>query len=231
MPLVEITAMTFGPYGIGKLDGKSVMVPNAAPDDLLEVAIQSERGGYSIARIERIVRPGRSRRTPPCAYLPRCGGCDWQQISYPEQLRLKAETIARELKHALGFDVDTAGLVEPAPQEFGYRSRVRLKTGREGTIGFHEQGSNRLVAIDRCIVADCDLDSARHFARLLARELVEIEVVRQSETSQVLVGYLKKPANDRATQRVSGFLASRESIAGVVLRAGEWRGVAGNAEI
>src|SRR5579885_1686785 len=100
MPLVAITAMTFGPYGIGKLDGKSGMVPNAAPDDLLEVAIQSERGGYSIARIERIVRPGRSRRTPPCAYLPRCGGCDWQQISYPEQLRLKAETIARELKHA-----------------------------------------------------------------------------------------------------------------------------------
>ncbi len=231
MPIVEITAMTFGPYGVGRLDGKSVMVPNAVPGDLLEVTVQSERGGYSIARTDRIVKAGAARRTPPCAFLPRCGGCDWQQIEYADQVRLKAETVAHEFRHALGVELNAASLVEPAPLEFGYRSRVRLKVGRGGAIGFHELGSNRLVEVDRCLVADCDLAPAARFARSLSRDLTEIEVVRQSETRQVLAGYLKKPATDQQIQRVRRFLSSEESVAGLVLRSGEWRSAVGDVEV
>src|SRR5579862_6358327 len=99
MPQTEINAMTFGPYGVGRIDGKSVMVPQAAPGDLLEVAVTSERRDYAIARIDRIIRPGAHRRQPPCQYLPRCGGCDWQQIAYPAQVALKAQLIAAEFRH------------------------------------------------------------------------------------------------------------------------------------
>ena len=35
--------MTFGPFGVGRLDGKAVMVPHAAPGDLLEVTVVQER--------------------------------------------------------------------------------------------------------------------------------------------------------------------------------------------
>ena len=45
-----------------------------------------------------------------------------------------------------------AGVV-PAPREFAYRSRIRLKADAEGRLGFFERGSNRLVPSDRCIVA------------------------------------------------------------------------------
>jgi len=44
VPLVEITAMTFGPYGVGRVDGKSVMVPHSVPGDLVDVSIESEHG-------------------------------------------------------------------------------------------------------------------------------------------------------------------------------------------
>ena len=120
MAQVEITAMTFGPFGVGRLDGKAVMVPNAAPGDLLEVTVVQERAGYLVARAERVLKAGAARRTPPCPYLPRCGGCDWQQIAYPEQARFKAEVIAATLNHALGLELDPATLIEPAP------GRVRL---------------------------------------------------------------------------------------------------------
>jgi 23S rRNA (uracil1939-C5)-methyltransferase len=231
MPLVEITAMTFGPYGVGRVDGKSTMVPNAVPGDLAEVTVQSERGGYSIARIDRLIRPGPARRAPPCPFLPQCGGCDWQQIDYAEQVRLKAGIVAREFKQAFGIDLALDGLVEPSPAEFGYRSRVRLKLGRGGAIGFFELGTNRMVDIDRCLVADCDLHPASALARALSRDLTEIEVVRQSETKQVLVGYLKKPAIERQLDSVRRFLDSNPAVAGVVLRAGHSRRVIGNAEV
>src|ERR1700730_2893602 len=99
MAEIEINAMTFGPYGVGRIDGKSVMVSQAVPGDLLEVAVTSERSDSAMPRIDRIMRPGAARREPPCQYLPRCGGCDWQQIDYPAQVTLKAQLIVAEFRH------------------------------------------------------------------------------------------------------------------------------------
>src|SRR6516165_7389609 len=223
--------MTFGPYGVGRVDGKSVMVPNSVPGDFLDVTIQSEHGGYAIGRILRVVSPGAARRPPPCVFLPRCGGCDWQHIEYHEQVRLKAQTLAHEFRHALGVDLDPATLLEPASSEFEYRSRVRLKVGRRGSIGLYESASNRMVEIDHCLVADCRLESAARLARALSRDLQEVEVVRQSEARQVLVAYLKKPAVAEQVRGVRRFLESDPSTAGIVLRAGESRTVVGDAEV
>ncbi|HVN63385.1 MAG TPA: TRAM domain-containing protein, partial [Candidatus Binataceae bacterium] len=73
MPEIDIDAMTIGPYGVGRLDGKAVMVAGAAPGDRLDVAIESERRGHATAKILAIARPGPSRRAAPCRFLPRCG--------------------------------------------------------------------------------------------------------------------------------------------------------------
>ncbi|MGC1678587.1 MAG: class I SAM-dependent RNA methyltransferase [Candidatus Binataceae bacterium] len=231
MPEIEITAMTLGPYGVGHHDGKTVMVPDVAPGDRLEVAIRSERRDYSVGAIERIVAGGAERRAAPCPYLPRCGGCDWQQIGYPAQVGLKAQLIARELGRALGVEIDPAGLVEPAPAEFGYRARIRLKVGRGGVLGFHELGSNELIAIEHCLVAEDNLAMPSVLARALARDLSEIEVVAAGGNRTVLVGYLKKPAGAEQIERARRALEADSRIAGVVLRAGESRAILGEVEI
>jgi 23S rRNA (uracil1939-C5)-methyltransferase len=207
------------------------MVPHSVPGDLLDVTIQSEHGGYAIGHIVRVIAPGAARRSPPCVFLPRCGGCDWQHIEYHEQVRLKAQTVVDEFRHALGVELDAATLVEPAPSEFEYRSRVRLKVGPRGAIGLYESASNRMVEIDRCLVADCRLESAGRLARALGRDLLEVEVVRQSEARQVLVAHLKKSAGAEQIRGVRRVLESDPSTAGIVLRAGESRTVVGDAEV
>ena len=166
MPEIEVTAMTFGPYAVGRLDGLTVMVPNAAPGDRLEVNIASQRRDFSIANIERVIEPGPDRRVPPCPFLPRCGGCDWQHLNYSAQLRAKAELIASGLRRA-HIAVAVENLLEPAPEEFGYRSRIRLQVGRDGKLGFYRFGSNELVEIDRCIVASPRLRLPNTFAAAL----------------------------------------------------------------
>jgi 23S rRNA (uracil1939-C5)-methyltransferase len=80
---VEIDDMTLGPYGVGRVQGKAILVANSAPGDVLRISITSQHRDYSVARLDTIVRPGPSRRSTPCAFLPRCGGCDWQQLAYP----------------------------------------------------------------------------------------------------------------------------------------------------
>ena len=96
MPEIEISAMTFGPFGVGRHDGKAVMVPGAVVGDKLDVEIVSERRDYAVAKIREIIRASADRRVAPCPYLPRCGGCDWQHIDYGAQVRFKGEVVARE---------------------------------------------------------------------------------------------------------------------------------------
>jgi len=230
MPEIEINAMTFGPYGVGRIDGKSVMVPQAVPGDLLEVAVTSERRDYAIARIDRIVRSGANRRETPCEYLPRCGGCDWQQIDYPAQVVLKAQLIAAEFRHVLGLELDPAGLVEAAPAEFAYRSRTRFKTTAGGRVGFHEAGSNSIVEVDRCMVAAMPGRMPTALAAALGRRCAEIEVVSDRD-GEVQVANLTKAPGNAEVSRARQVISADGVIRGIVLRGGGAREVVGDAKI
>ena len=230
MPEIEITAMTFGPYGVGRLDGKTVMAPNCVPGDRLEVAIESERRDYILARPTAVIRPGPDRRPPPCPFLPRCGGCDWQAIAYPAQVRLKGEIIAAELGRALGVTLDPARLVEPAPAEFGYRSRIRLKAGPGGKLGFNQLGSNRLVEIDRCMVAAEGIRLPHRLAAALGRNLDTIEVVRDGRR-EVLIAHLTRAPAAIDLARAREVIAADGAIAGIVMRSGKTREVIGDPAI
>ncbi len=227
MPEIEISAMTFGPFGVGREDGKAVMVPGAVAGDLLDVEIVSMRRDYAVAKINRVIRASAERRAAPCPYLPQCGGCDWQHIDYGAQVRFKGESVARELSHALGIDVDPVGLVEPAPAEFGYRSRIRLRVGAKGALGFYSAGSNTIVEIDACMVAEAGIRMPLHLARSLGKRVEEIEVVRD-DAREVQVAHLKKPASEEDLRRARNVLESDREIAGIVLRSGAHRATVGD---
>jgi 23S rRNA (uracil1939-C5)-methyltransferase len=226
---IEITAMTFGPYGIGHHDGKTVMVPNVVPGDLVEAEITIQHRDYALARASRVLRPSSDRREPPCPFLPRCGGCDWQQIDYSAQLRNKAELIATEFDRALGIAIEPRGLVEAAPAEFGYRSRIRLKTGAGGKLGFHELGSNELVAIDRCIVGAPELELPIEFARSLSQRCHEVEAI-VGHRGTVIVADMAKSAGNDELAKAQRIVETDGRICGAVLR-GRMREVVGDAQI
>jgi len=230
MPEIEISAMTFGPFGVGRRDGKAVMVAGAVAGDRLDVEIVSERRDYAVAKIREILHASAERRVAPCPYLPRCGGCDWQHIDYSAQVRFKGEVVARELGHALGVAIDPAGLVEPAPAEFGYRSRIRLRVGAKGVLGFYSAGSNTIVEIDSCMVAEPGIRMPLHLARSLGKRVEEIEVVRDG-AREVQVAHLKKPAAEEELRRAGNVLESDREIAGIVLRSGTHRATVGDSAI
>src|SRR5438105_10695600 len=152
--------MTLGRSALARIDGKIVILPGAVPGDILEIEIIADKRDYATGRIVRLLQSSPTRRQPPCRYAARCGGCDWQQIQYHAQVQLKAELIAAEFHHTLGIELDPRTLVEPAPAEFGYRSRIRLKTGRGGEVGFHQPSSRSLVPVEECLVASPAVSAA-----------------------------------------------------------------------
>jgi 23S rRNA (uracil1939-C5)-methyltransferase len=230
---VEIEDMTLGPYGVGRIEGKAVLVANSAPGDLLRVSIAQSHRDYWVAEINSITRPGPARRCAPCVFLPRCGGCDWQHITYPEQTAAKGRLIAAQLGRALGLHLDPDNLVVPARAEFGYRSRLRLKvSGGNSALGFYEAGSNRLVEVDRCLVANEQpgLEPAQSLARALAGRCDEIEIVASGDR-QALVAYMRGSVQPADIKHADRAIAANGIIAGIILRGRGDRVVSGDASI
>jgi 23S rRNA (uracil1939-C5)-methyltransferase len=204
------------------------MIPAALPGDVLEIETHSHKHAYALGRVVRVIQPAPERREPPCPYAGRCGGCDWQHIQYNAQTRLKAEVLAAEFHYRLGVELDPDGLVEPAPVEFRYRSRVRLKTGPGGKIGFHQPGSNTLVAVEACLVAVPPIAEAARLAHTIGRNCLEIEVVAGQHGEVLIVDLMKAPG---AFERKIARQMVENGTAGLILRRGSIRELFGDVRI
>ena len=58
--------------------------------------IRQRRGGTSIASASPrhdILQPGPARETAPCPYYAKCGGCQYQHLTYAEECRLKENQV------------------------------------------------------------------------------------------------------------------------------------------
>jgi 23S rRNA (uracil1939-C5)-methyltransferase len=158
---VSIERIVPGGEGLARGAKGVVLVEHTAPGDVLEIEIESLRGGAARGRIRTVIESGPDRVEPPCPWYGRCGGCDFQHLSYDAQLEAK-ESIVRDALRRIGH-IDWQGPIErfPAPRPFGSRSRVELHTDPEtGAVGFFARRSNEVVPIDRCLVSRPEIDQA-----------------------------------------------------------------------
>jgi len=148
---VEIERILPGGVGLAHADGKTIFVALAAPGDRLRVAIDRVQGNLSFASIIEIVAPSPVRVEPPCPYFGRCGGCDFQQMTYEAQLAAKAEIIRDCLRRIAHLENPPDIAVHASPKEWRYRARATWQVDQEQeSVGYYERASRRV-----CDVADC----------------------------------------------------------------------------
>lgn len=148
---VEIERILPGGMGLAHAQGKTVFVSLAAPGDRLRVRVEREQGNVLFASIEEVLTPSPSRIEPPCPYFGRCGGCDFQQLTYEAQLAAKAEMIRDCLHRIARLENIPDVVVTPSPNEWRYRMRATWQIDEDQqTIGYYEPRSRRV-----CDVADC----------------------------------------------------------------------------
>ncbi len=148
---VEIERILPGGYGLAHAAGKTIFVSLAVPGDRLRVRIDREQGNVLFASIEEILVASPDRIEPPCPYFGRCGGCDFQQLSYEKQLAAKAEIIRDCLQRIARLENLPEIFVTPSPRDWRYRMRAMWQIDQDAQqIGYYERGSRRV-----CDVADC----------------------------------------------------------------------------
>jgi 23S rRNA (uracil1939-C5)-methyltransferase len=155
-----IEKLVAGGDGLGRFEGIPVFVPRSAPGDRLRVRLVERRPDYGRAEIVEVLAPGAGRRSPPCPYFSRCGGCDLQHLDDRLQSRLKAAAVKETLERLGGIAwPEAATLVVGEP--WGYRLRTQLHTGQEEgriRVGYYARRSHQLVAVESCPILVPELE-------------------------------------------------------------------------
>lgn len=156
---VEIERILPGGYGLAHSAGHTIFVSLAVPGDRLRVRIERQQGNVLFASIEEILVASADRIEPPCPYFGRCGGCDFQQLTYEQQLAAKAEIIRDCLHRIARLETVPEFVVTPSPRDWRYRTRATWQIDQDQqTIGYYERGSRRVCDVAECAVLAPELE-------------------------------------------------------------------------
>lgn len=151
---VDVERLAYGGDGIGHApDGRVVFMRGVSPGDRVEIELVQARKKFARGRVvERVADGG----VPPfCPLVDRCGGCPWQRVAREDQRETLRAHLARSLSHATGAEV----MVDLGPETLGegWRATARMHWV-DGTLGFFEDSSRRVLDVDACPVLAPPLD-------------------------------------------------------------------------
>lgn len=190
---IKIEKLAIGGAGIARHDGLVIFVPQAAPEDELLVEFTNKKKNFAEAKIVEILKPGPSRRTPPCPVANVCGGCNWQHITEEEQRRQKESLVLETIKKfnpTLAFEYLP---LKESPRVFRYRNRIQPKY-HNGKFGFFMRNSHDIVEITDCPITEevltAKFPEARAFAEAKkSKDLLRMEMYI-SEQEEVRFGLI-----------------------------------------
>jgi 23S rRNA (uracil1939-C5)-methyltransferase len=158
---VSIHGIASGGAGVAHLpDGRAVFVHRTAPGDRARIQVTGVRKRWARGRLLDLLEPGPGRRSPPCPYYERCGGCSLEHLRYEVQLEAKGRIVTAALARIGGIEALPAPELHPAPHEIHYRNRVsftlRRLAGDRVVAGFHElERPDRILDLDgRCLLPE-----------------------------------------------------------------------------
>lgn len=182
-----------------------IAVPHALPKEKVTVEITSNERLYSKAKLVEVLEKSGDRNDDlvGCKYFGDCGGCQYQMISYEQQLDIKRGVVERAFFRFSGLDpalIPTVLPTIPSPRQYSYRTKLtphfelpfELRRGRRsgirnnanGTnngekqeysvpIGFDCIGTKRVMDIEECPIATKTINRALPAAKQKVKDSIE----------------------------------------------------------
>ncbi|MFZ5940936.1 MAG: 23S rRNA (uracil(1939)-C(5))-methyltransferase RlmD [Bacteroidota bacterium] len=173
---------------ICRIDQMVVFVKGAVPGDVVDLQIGRKRKRFAEARILRFRAYSPDRQEPVCRHFGICGGCKWQQLPYPLQLRAKEKQVVDTLRHLSKVSIPEPDPIMGSQSSEYYRNKLeytfssrRWLTSEEISsgdsfsempgAGFHVQGRyDRVVDLVHCHLQEEPTNLIRNLSRSFALE-------------------------------------------------------------
>lgn len=121
---VKIESTAFKGKGVGRLDGRAVFISGVAPGDLVEARVIKKKKNYLEAKLLNLLEPSPDRIQPKCSHASTCGGCTWQHLPYPVQLKNKEQHVRDHIERIAHLDPGIVKTIVPCDQPFYYRNKM-----------------------------------------------------------------------------------------------------------
>jgi len=145
--------------------GKVLFVRYVLPNELVKVKIYKESNDYAMAEPLEIIEQSPLRKDAPCEYFALCGGCDYQMLTYEDQLKVKQQLVEETFFHIGGLEVKLNGIL-PSPNPLYYRNNMTYKVNpNKKLIGFFRKDTKSIVDVDKCLLEMPKISEALHSLR------------------------------------------------------------------
>lgn len=159
---LEITDLNSTGEGLGRWDGRVVFVPDTVPGDRIRTKLVQVKPTFARGSLVQVVKASSDRIRPACIVADKCGGCQWQAVSYETQLAAKQQQVEEALRRIGGFTEIPLNPILGAEEGLAYRNKVTYPLARslEGQVkaGYYRKGSHKLVNLNQCPVQDARLN-------------------------------------------------------------------------
>lgn len=161
-----------------------------------------------------------------CIHFPICGGCNYLNIPYNEQLSAKRQTLTELFKP---FNISIPNVI-PSPECYYYRHKVQLPFGVTGRgkgvkiiLGCNEANSHRVVDQNMCLIQDCDCTTVVKTIRTWAKDagltvynrhtgtgFLRYMLLRRAHgTGEILIGLVTNGGRPKGSRHLSKMLLER----------------------
>ncbi len=155
---VAIADLNHSGEGVGHWEQRVVFVPDTVPGDRVRVRLVQVKPRFAYGKLVALLTPSPERVRPPCIVADKCGGCQWQPVSYAYQLTAKRNQVLQALERIGKLDQPPVDPVLPAPDPLHYRNKATYPLGlsqqHQVQAGYYQKGSHRLVNLNQCPVQD-----------------------------------------------------------------------------
>jgi 23S rRNA (uracil1939-C5)-methyltransferase len=150
-----------------KYNELAVFITGGVPGDVVDIQVTKKKKSFLEGRIVKTSTFSPIRTQPVCDYFGVCGGCKWQHMAYPEQLKFKQRQVEDQLKRIGKLELPTVPPILQAPETLFYRNKLEYTfshqrwleakdMGKEDQgelrgLGFHVPGRfDKVVDIEKC---------------------------------------------------------------------------------
>jgi 23S rRNA (uracil1939-C5)-methyltransferase len=183
-----ITDMAADGLAMARVEDKVYFIEGAVPGDVVNARVLRDKRRYAIAQITELVTPSPQRIKAVCEHFDYCGGCKWQNLSYPTQLEYKGKQVFDALTRLGKLDIQNPVRVYGSAQAYAYRNKLeftfspnRWLTPAELAddsivkpqpgVGFHLPGRfDKVLHVEKCHLMDDKANLIRNHVNQLANE-------------------------------------------------------------
>lgn len=169
-------------------EGLVYFVKGAVPGDEIDMLVLRKKKGFQTGIVNDFISYSSKRIVPVCEHFGLCGGCKWQNLSYPDQLHFKQENVNAAITRIAKLNDDIIEPIIGSKLTTFYRNKLEYSFStkrwltdeqihsdatdlQKPALGFHAPGTfDKIIDVNKCHLQDDKSNKIRNWFRAYANE-------------------------------------------------------------